>query len=107
MTAQTSGEVNHSPGASPPDLSSAEFWFLLSLFSMASPQVELLLQYAFPKNSFVTHETNLSHQGRYLMFGLCLACSDEISFAFVASVHDRGDIHSNTSKRKPKQSFIQ
>lgn len=44
MSTQTSGEVNHSPGASTPDLSFAELWFLLSLLSMAPPEVELLLQ---------------------------------------------------------------
>lgn len=107
MTAQASGEVNHSPGASPPDLSFAEFWFLLSLLSMASPQVELLLQYAFPISSFVTHETKQSYQGKNLMFGLCLACSAEmfLSFAFVALAHDRGNNHSNIKKKLKQTEF--
>lgn len=101
-------EVNNSSGTSLPDLSCTDFWFLLSLLSMASPQAELFFQHAFPISGFVTHETKQSYQGKYLMFRLCRACSAEIflSFAFVAPVHDRGNIHSNISKGKSKQTKL-
>lgn len=52
MTAQTLGEMNHSPGTSPPDSYFAMFWRLLSLLSMASPQVELFFAVCFPDRQF-------------------------------------------------------
>lgn len=52
MTAQTLGEMNHSPGSSPPDSSFAMFWCLLSLLSMASPQVELVFALCFLDRQF-------------------------------------------------------
>lgn len=74
MTAQTLGEMNHSPGTSPPDLSFAMFWCLLSLLGIASPQVELFFAVCFPDN-FVTRDktdTVLTRQVSNIWFRSCL-----------------------------------
>lgn len=105
MTAQTPGEVNEQPWCFPTRFVLCRVLLPLILVSMASVQVKLLLQCAFPINRFVTHRAkkNPTKAGiSYLVYVLLV----QLSFAFVAPVHGRGNTHSNTSKRKPRQTKL-
>lgn len=104
MTAQTLGERNHSPGTSPPDLSFAVFWCLLSLLSVASPQVELTFASCFPDRQFC-YMWVLTRQVSNIWFMSCLLSWEVLIFCFFCSSPWQS-ILSSFSNRKSKQTEL-